>query len=75
MVVPLSALSRFVVWLRDGLGKSSRLEDQQKPAFEPRSRTDLTGLLRHEDSQFSEPDYEPVGMLKIHDLMGNEFVV
>src|SRR3982074_3007718 len=75
MVVPLSAASRFIVWLRDRLGRSSRLEEQRKPAFEPRTRTDLTGLARNDDSQIPERGYEAVGCLKIHDLMSNEFVV
>jgi hypothetical protein len=73
--VTLPALSKFIVWLRERLGKSSPSKDETKPAFQPRSRTDLTGLVRNDDSQLSEQDYEPVGMLKIHDLMNNEFVV
>jgi hypothetical protein len=73
--VTLPALSKFIVWLRERLGKSSPSKDEKKPAFQPRSPTDLTGLVRNDDSQLSEQDYESVGMLKIHDLMNNEFVV
>jgi hypothetical protein len=73
--VVLPALSRFILWLRDRLGKSSRSGNEQKPAFQPRSRTDLIGLVKNDDSELSERDYAPVGMLKIHDLMSNEFVV
>jgi hypothetical protein len=73
--VPLPVVSSFFVWLRDNLGWSSSFRSEPKPAFEPRSRTNLTGLVRDDDSQIPEPDYEPAGMLKIHDLMSNEFVV
>jgi hypothetical protein len=73
--VTLPALSKFIVWLRERLGKSSPSKDEKKPAFQPRSPIDLTGLVRNDDSQLSEQDYESVGMLKIHDLMNNEFVV
>ena len=66
----LPALSKFIVWLRERLGKSSPSKVEKKPAFQPRSRTDLTRLVRNDDSQLSEQDYEPVGM-----LMNNEFVV
>jgi Immunity protein Imm1 len=73
--VILFALSEFIVRLRERLGRSSSSRDQKKPAFEPRSRSDLTKLVRNEDSKLSEQDYQPVGMLRIHDSMNNEFLV